>query len=62
MAAIVICVTAFDPASWFIQLLEIVYALFIPATAQSAVDGHNERSTQQRNHKASAAVSKLGNG
>ena len=62
MAATVIRVTAFDPVNWFIRLLEVVYALFMPATAESAVDGHNESSTQQRNHKASAAVSKLGNG
>jgi hypothetical protein len=57
----VIRVAAFDPANWFIWVLEVVYALFMPATAQSAVDGHNERPTQQRNHTASAAISKLGN-
>jgi hypothetical protein len=39
-------VTVFDPVNWFIQLLEVVYAVFILSTAQSAVDGHNESSTQ----------------
>jgi hypothetical protein len=57
----VIRVTSFDPLNWFIWLLEVVYALFIPATAQSAVDGHNERTTQQRNRNAGAAISNLGN-
>lgn len=53
----VIRITAFNPVSWFILLLEVVYALFIPAAAQSAVDGHNERFTQQRNRKPNAANS-----
>ena len=43
-------------------LLGPVYALFIPFTAQSAVDGRDERSIQQRNREAGAAISELGNG
>ena len=46
MATTVIRVTSFDPLNWFIWLLEVVYALFMPATAESAVDGRNERSTR----------------
>ena len=46
MVATVIRITAFDPLNWFIHLLEVVYALFMAATAQFAVDGRNERSTQ----------------
>jgi hypothetical protein len=36
--------------------LVLVYALFIPAAAQWAVDGHHEQSIQYRNRKASAAI------
>jgi hypothetical protein len=42
-------------------LLEPVYALFIPADAQSPVDERNEKSIQHRNCKAGAAISNLGN-